>query len=134
MYQRIKVLLLPLVMTLLVPFLWWRGLRLRYLPPIMVYMAAGIAGLTGIVGTFYVKERLGLSAEFLAAIGFWIGLPWVLKMPIGHLVDLLWRWKSAFVILGAGLIASSLGIMVGLLGYTDAMREVARVEAWYVIA
>ena len=67
MYQRIKVLLLPLVMTLLVPFLWWRGLRLRYLPPIMVYMAAGIAGLTGIVGTFYVKERLGLSAEFLAA-------------------------------------------------------------------
>ena len=34
----------------------------------MVYAAAGISGLTSIVGTFYVKERLGLSAEFLAAL------------------------------------------------------------------
>ena len=119
---------------IMAPFLIFREMRTSYLPPLMVYMAAGVSGITAIVGTFYVKERLGLSAEFLSALGFWIGLPWVLKMPIGHLVDLMWRWKSAFVILGAGLIASSLGIMVGLLGYTDAMREVARVEAWYVIA
>ena len=44
-----------------------REMRLSYLPPLMVYMAAGISGLTSIVGTFYVKERLGLSAEFLAS-------------------------------------------------------------------
>jgi hypothetical protein len=37
-----------------------RELRLSYLPPLMVYMAAGISGLTGIVGTFFVKEYLGL--------------------------------------------------------------------------
>ena len=54
----------------------------------MVYVAAGISGLTAIVGTFFVKEYLGLSAEFLAGLGFWAGLPWVLKMPLGHLVDL----------------------------------------------
>jgi len=29
-----------------------RELRLSYLPPLMVYLAAGISGLTGIVGTF----------------------------------------------------------------------------------
>ena len=109
-------------------------LRWSYLPPLMVYMAAGISGLTNIVGTFFVKDYLGLSAEFLAALGFWAGLPWALKMPLGHLVDLLWRWKAVFVYLGASLIAASLGIMIGLLAHPDAMRDVASVETWFVTA
>ncbi len=111
-----------------------REMRLSYLPPLMVYAAAGISGLTSIVGTFYVKERLGLSAEFLAALGFWMMLPWALKMPLGHLVDLMWRWKSLLVYMGAGLITLSLLIMIGLLGHLEAMRAVATVEAWYVTA
>ncbi|MBS0588959.1 MAG: hypothetical protein JSS37_13710 [Proteobacteria bacterium] len=109
-----------------------REMRLSYLPPLMVYVAAGISGLTGIVGTFYVKEKLGLSAEFLAALGFWMMLPWALKMPLGHLVDLIWRWKSLLVYLGAGLIMLSLLIMIGLLGHTEAMIAIAPVETWYV--
>jgi len=111
-----------------------RELRLSYLPPLMVYMAAGISGLTGIVGTFFVKEYLGLSAAFLAALGFWAGIPWALKMPIGHLVDLLWRWKSWLVYLGASLIAVSLLIMVGLIGERDAMVAIMPAEAWYVFS
>jgi hypothetical protein len=109
-----------------------REMRLSYLPPLMVYAAAGISGLTSIVGTFYVKEQLGLTAEFLAALGFWMMLPWALKMPLGHLVDLMWRWKSLLVYVGAGLIALSIVIMIGLLGHLDAMRALAPVEAWYV--
>ena len=111
-----------------------REMRLSYLPPLMVYMAAGISGLTDIVGTFFVKDYLGLSAEFLAALGFWAGIPWALKMPLGHLVDLVWRWKAALVVLGASLIAASLGIMLGLLAHTDAMRAVMPIEAWYVLS
>jgi hypothetical protein len=107
-------------------------MRLSYLPPLMVYVAAGISGLTGIVGTFYVKEKLGLSAEFLAMLGFWMMLPWALKMPMGHLVDLIWRWKGLLVYLGASLIMLSLLIMIGLLGHTEAMAAMAPVEAWYV--
>src|SRR5215217_4590813 len=98
-----------------------RELRLSYLPPLMVYMAAGISGLTAIVGTFFVKDYLGLSAAFLAALGFWAGIPWALKMPIGHVVDLVWRWKSGLVFLGAGLIAVSCAIMVLLISNRDAM-------------
>ncbi len=48
--------------------------RLTFMPPLMVYVAAGISGLTGIAGTFFVKDYLGLSAEFLAVLGFWAGL------------------------------------------------------------
>ena len=111
-----------------------RDMRLSYLPPLMVYLAAGISGLTAIVGTFFVKEYLGLSAEFLAALGFWAGLPWALKMPLGHLVDLVWRYKAGFVYLGASLIAASLLIMIGLLADPPRMTAVMRAEAWYVLA
>lgn len=111
-----------------------REMRLSYLPPLMVYCAAGVSGLTSIVGTFFVKDYLDLSAAFLAGLGFWAGIPWALKMPIGHLVDLLWRYKSGLVYLGASLIAASLLIMIGLIGKPDAMRAVMAAEAWFVLA
>lgn len=111
-----------------------RHLRLDYLPPLMVYMAAGISGLTGIVSTFFVKDYLGLSAEFLAVLGFWAGLPWALKMPLGHVVDLLWRWKSALVVIGASLIAASLAIILGLLGNSAWMAQTLPVETWFVLS
>jgi MFS family permease len=111
-----------------------REMRLSYLPPLMVYLAAGIQGLTGIVGTFFVKEYLGLSAAFLAALGFWAVIPWSIKMVIGHLVDLIWRWKSVLIFLGAALIAASLLIMAGLIGNRAAMAALLPVESWFVIA
>jgi hypothetical protein len=112
----------------------FRQLRWSFLPPLMVYFAAGISGLTAIVGTFFVKEYLGLSAAFLAALTFWAGLPWALKMPLGHLVDLVWRWKALLVYLGAALIAASLGIMYALIMHTEAMRQLLSVEAWFVVS
>jgi hypothetical protein len=111
-----------------------RQMRLSYLPPLMVYLAAGIQGLTGIVGTFFVKDYLGLSAEFLAALSFWMVIPWSLKMPLGHLVDLIWRHKAGLVYLGALLLAASLLIMVGLLANPAGMRAVMPAEAWYVLS
>jgi hypothetical protein len=111
-----------------------RQMRISYVPPLMVYLAAGVSGLTGIVGTFFVKEYLGLSAEFLASLGFWAMLPWALKMPIGHGVDLLWRHKAGLVYLGAALIASSLLIMINLLGDREYMQSLWPVENWYVLA
>lgn len=111
-----------------------RELRLSFLPPLMVYLAAGISGLTAIVGTFFVKEYLGLTAEFLAGLAFWAMLPWTLKLPVGHLVDLIWRWKGGLVFLGAGLIAASLLIMLGLLHSRAAMEAILPAGAWYVLS
>jgi len=111
-----------------------RQLRWSYLPPLMVYLAAGISSLTAIVGTFFVKDYLGLSAAFLAGLAFWAGIPWALKMPLGHLVDLIWRWKALLVWLGAGLIATSIAIMYGLIAHTEAMAAIMSADAWYVMA
>jgi len=109
-------------------------LRLSYLPPLMVYAAYGVSGLTGIVGTFFVKDYLDLSAEFLAALAFWAGIPWAVKMPVGHVVDLLWRRKALLVWLGAAMIAASLLVMIGLLTHTEAMRAVMSPGRWYVLS
>ena len=111
-----------------------REMRLSYLPPLMVYAAYGISGLTSIVGTFFVKDYLGLSASFLAALGFWAGIPWALKMPIGHTVDLLWRWKSWLIGVGAVLLAVSLGIMAALIGHREAMTAIMPAEVWFVLS
>lgn len=112
----------------------WRQVQLSYLPPLMVYLAAGISGLTGIVGTFFVKEYLGLSAEFLATLGFWVMLPWTLKMPVGHLIDLWWPHKNKLVYLGGALIAASLLIMSNLLADPRYMGSILPAEHWYVLA
>ncbi|MEX1330135.1 MAG: hypothetical protein AB1Z29_25315 [Desulfobacterales bacterium] len=111
-----------------------REMRLSYLPPLMVYFAAGVSGFTGIVESFYVKEELGLSAAFLAGLGFWVGLPWALKMPLGHLVDLFWRQKAFFVYIGAALMTASLLIMVALTGSKDSMVRFLAPGTWYVIS
>ena len=111
-----------------------RQFKLSYLPPLMIYLAAGVAGLTGIVGTFFVKDYLNLSAAFLAGLGFWAGIPWALKMPLGHLVDLIWEQKNYLVYIGASLIAISLAIMYGLIAHTSFMMEFLNIETWYVIS
>ena len=98
-----------------------RQFKLSYLPPLMIYVAAGVSGLTGIVGTFFVKDYLNLSAAFLAGLGFWAVIPWALKMPLGHLVDLIWERKNYLVYVGASLIALSLLIMYGLIIHTSSV-------------
>ena len=111
-----------------------RQFKWSYLPPLMIYVAAGISGLTGIVGTFFVKDYLNLSAAFLAGLGFWAGIPWALKMPLGHLVDLIWDKKNYMVFVGASLIALSLLIMYGLIIHTEWMSTILTVETWFVIS
>ena len=111
-----------------------RQFKWSYLPPLMIYVAAGISGLTGIVGTFFVKDYLNLSAAFLAGLGFWAGIPWALKMPLGHLVDLIWNKKNYMVFVGASLISISLLIMYGLIIHTEWMSAILTVETWFVIS
>jgi hypothetical protein len=110
-----------------------REMRWSYLPPLMIYLAAGVSGFTGIVESFC-KERTGTFRCLSRESGFWAGLPWALKMPFGHLVDLFWYRKSVFVYIGAALMAVSLLIMVGLTGHKELMATMLHLDTWYVIA
>ncbi len=110
----------------------FRQMRWSFVPPLMVYFAFGFTGLTAIVGTFFVKEYLDLSAAYLAGLAFWAGIPWALKMPLGHLVDIIWRWKWLLVWLGAALVALSVGIMYLVLAAPDIMTPIMPLASWYV--
>src|SRR5689334_15684806 len=94
----------------------FRQFRLSFLPPMMIYLAFGAAAVTGIVETFFAKDYLSVSPEFLAGVLFWAAVPWLLKVPLGHFVDVIWKWKSLLVFVGAGAIAASFLIMYGLIG------------------
>ena len=121
---------------------WWQRtfldlaqeMRWSYLPPLMVYFAAGVSGLTSVVGAFFLKEYLDLSASFVAGLAFWAGLPWILKMPMGHLVDLFWRWKALLILFGAALITGSLLIMYALVTVPGQMGSIMPISSWYVVA
>ena len=55
-------------------------------------------------------------------------------MPLGHIVDLMWRWKSWLVVLGASLIGISFTIMLGLISRFPLMMEQMSPEAWFVMS
>jgi MFS family permease len=108
--------------------------RWAYVPPLLIYLSAGISGITSIVGIFFLKDYLNISAAFIASIGFWAGIPWALKMPVGFLIDRFWNQKHIFVYAGAVLIAISLFIMYNLLANRAFMETYLPSEYWYIVS
>ncbi len=108
--------------------------KLAYLPPLLIYASAGVSGLTSIVGIFFIKDFLSFSAAFIASIGFWAGIPWALKMPIGFLIDKYWNFKQYFVYLGAFLVSLSLLIMYGILVHKDFMILFLDIKVWFILS
>jgi hypothetical protein len=83
-----------------------REWRLSYLPPLMVYLAARVSGLTAIVGTFFVRDYPGLSAELLAALGFWAMIPmlaWMANSAPAHLKATSFAVMASFTNLALSL-------------------------------
>ena len=108
--------------------------KLAYLPPLLIYASAGVSGLTSIVGIFFIKDFLSLSAAFIASIGFWAGIPWALKMPVGFLIDRYWNIKQYFVYLGAFLVSISLLIMYGILVHKNLMLVYLDIKVWFIVS
>ena len=90
---------------------WVNDFRWQWVAPLMVYFAAGVAGFTGIAETFLVKERFGFEADFLVSLSFWAVLPWALKIPVGHLIDIFWKWRALVIVGAGGLMAASLFVI-----------------------
>jgi MFS family permease len=93
-----------------------RAMRPEYWPLLMVYFAYGALGLTAVADSFWVKKELTLSPAALAQLGVWLTLPWAMKMVFGELVDsvaILGSRRTAYVFIGASLIAMGLVILAG---------------------
>lgn len=105
-----------------------RAMKMVYLPFLMVYFAFGLASLTGIAGSFWVKNVLQFSARDLALAGFWAGVPWTLKMLFGQFVDarpIIGSPRRAYIFIGASLVAFSYLMFAGLAGGWSPLTSLA---------
>lgn len=96
-----------------------RGFKREYLPPLMVYLAYGVLGITAVADQFWVKKALSLSPAELAGLSVWLTLPWAIKMVFGELVDavpIFGSQRRAYIVIGACLIATSLVLLAGVSG------------------
>jgi hypothetical protein len=111
-----------------------KAFKLAYLPPLMVYFAAGAIGLIGIAKAFWTKNALTLTPTDLAALSVWLSLPWAMKMVFGELVDtvrLFGSQRRVYVFMGASLIALS---FVMLAGAASGWLTFARPDKLYIAA
>lgn len=106
------------------------SIRLSYVPPMMIYLSAGLSGITAVVGTFFIKELLNISAFELTEIGLWVGLIYVLKIPFGHLVDWLGKYKGILIVAGGLAVFYSLWIDYKLLTDIESMRAIMDDKNW----
>jgi len=57
--------------------------RPAYLPVLITYFAYGASSITSVGLLYLQKDTLGITPAEAAHIGFWIGLPWSMKMVVG---------------------------------------------------
>lgn len=106
---------------------WVGGFRPAYLPVLLTYFAYGASTIIAVAMVFFEKQALGLTPAEAAAIAFWLGLPWSMKMVVGVASDvlpILGSRRVAYLLLG---VACSLG------GFA-ALATVVETKAAYLIA
>lgn len=78
--------------------------RVAYLPILVTYFAFGASAITGIATLYFQKDVLKLTPADVAEIGFWLGLPWSMKMVVGVASDaypVFGSRRLAYLLLGA---------------------------------
>lgn len=96
-----------------------KGFKKKYIPLLLIYFAYGSQSFITITSTFWEKENLTLSAEELLVIGFWVMMPWTMKILVGPLVDsvkILGSKRRSYIFIGAILIALQFVILAGMGG------------------
>ena len=114
-----------------------RAMRWRYLPLLMIYFAYGAASFSGIADSFFVKERLGISAPELISLGVWLGLPWTVKMVFGQFVDsipILGSSRRGYIFIAAALMSAGSVLLAGLAAGWPSILELGTPVQIYFIA
>ena len=105
--------------------------RIAYLPVLMTYFCFGASAVTGVATVFFQKDTLKLTPADVAEVGFWLGLPWTMKMVAGVVADVFpiaGSRRGAYLLLGAACTLVGYGLLAagvaGKAGYLGVMRLV----------
>jgi MFS family permease len=103
------------------------GFRSAYLPILVTYFAFGASAITGIATLYLQKDTLKLTPTDVAEIGFWLGLPWSMKMVVGASSDsypIFGSRRFAYLLIGAACSVAGFG----------AVATVAATKTEYLLA
>ena len=96
------------------------------MPVLLTYFCYGASAITSVALVFFEKDALGLTPAEVAEIGFWLGLPWGMKMVVGAASDhypILGSRRVAYLLLGA---------ICSLVGYA-AMATVVQTKGAFLL-
>ena len=114
-----------------------RTFKAAYLPVLLTYFAYGASGITSVAALYYQKDALGITPAEAAAIAFWVGLPWSMKMVIGVSSDvypILGSRRKAYLLLGALCsLAGYFLLAAGVSGKTGFLVAVVLVAVGFMI-
>ncbi len=81
----------------------FKTLKPAYLPVLITYFSYGASGITSVAALYFQKDALGITPAEAAAIAFWVGLPWSMKMVVGVSSDvypILGSRRKGYLFLG----------------------------------
>lgn len=114
-----------------------KTLKVAYLPVLLTYFAYGASGITSLAALYFQKEALGITPAEAAAIAFWVGLPWSMKMVVGVSSDvypILGSRRKAYLLLGAlGSFGGYLYLATGVSSKTAYLAAVVLVAVGFMI-
>ena len=114
-----------------------KTLKVAYLPVLLTYFAYGASGITSLAALYFQKEALGITPAEAAAIAFWVGLPWSMKMVVGVSSDvypILGSRRKAYLLLGAlGSFGGYLYLANGVSSKTAYLAAVVLVAVGFMI-
>ena len=96
------------------------------MPVLLTYFCYGASAITSVALVFFEKDALRLTPAEVAEIGFWLGLPWGMKMVVGAASDhypILGSRRVAYLLLGA---------ICSLVGYA-AMATVVQTKGAFLL-
>lgn len=98
------------------------GFKPAWTTVLLVYFCYGASSITGISELYFQKETLKLAPAEVATIGFWLMLPWSMKMIVGVAADvrpLFGSRRAAWLALGAlATLAGYIGLATAVEGKT----------------
>src|SRR5918996_2727281 len=78
--------------------------RLAWLSALLTYFCYGASAITAVAEVFFQKDTLRLTPAEVAGIGFWLTLPWSMKMVVGVASDvypLFGSRRASYLLIGA---------------------------------
>jgi hypothetical protein len=97
-----------------------RQIRPAWAPVLITYFCYGASTVTQVADLYFQKQTLGLVPAEVAAIAFWLGLPWSMKMIAGVASDV-------YPVFGSRRVAYLLlGALTSLAGYAALATVVTR--------